>query len=147
MTTQNPPSTIEAKCHCGIVSIIAPRTSEPMYECPCSVCYRWGVMWAYYPMSEAFSHVKISINNVNVDDSTRGKASSSLYSTTRKYSWGKQKIEFHACPRCHGLMYYYPSAEGSYPQMAINARMVLNREQALKGVEITPPHDDDKSEW
>jgi len=39
---------IEASCHCGAVRIEVPSAPETVTSCNCSICRRYGVLWAYY---------------------------------------------------------------------------------------------------
>jgi hypothetical protein len=42
----------KATCHCGRITIALPRSPEELNECRCSLCYRLGALWAYYPRDE-----------------------------------------------------------------------------------------------
>lgn len=48
---------------------------------------------------------------------------------------GGRNVGFHFCETCNGLMYWWPTDEKRIPRMAINARMVMDKE-SLEGVEI-----------
>ena len=39
---------VEASCHCGSVSLEIDSPPEEVTECNCSMCRRYGVLWAYY---------------------------------------------------------------------------------------------------
>ena len=39
-------------CHCGAVRITIPRRPRSVTACNCSICRRYGVLWAYYKASE-----------------------------------------------------------------------------------------------
>lgn len=114
--TNNPTTsaTIKAQCHCAAITLTAPQPSSKLYECPCSVCFRYGVIWAYYPLDQVV---------ITKDDNV----------STQSYAWGKQNIEFHFCARCGGLMYWWPTDAARIPQMAINARM-LGSKEGLEGM-------------
>ncbi|RMX92485.1 hypothetical protein D0867_14568 [Hortaea werneckii] len=107
---------MHATCHCSAITITAKPPTRRMLECQCSVCYRYGAIWAYYPLDEIAIAKKDGID-------------------TRTYAWSKKNIEFHACGNCHCLMYWYPTDPERIKKMAINARMVVERED-LEGVEI-----------
>lgn len=36
-------------CHCGAVSIKVPEPPGTVTDCHCSICRRYGALWAYYP--------------------------------------------------------------------------------------------------
>ncbi|KAI1155712.1 Mss4-like protein [Nemania diffusa] len=42
----------KATCHCGRITVALPRAPEQINECHCSVCYKLGALWAYYPRDE-----------------------------------------------------------------------------------------------
>lgn len=39
---------IQATCHCGLVVLSLSATPTELTECNCSICRRYGVLWAYY---------------------------------------------------------------------------------------------------
>ena len=39
-------------CHCGAVRITIPRRPRSVTACNCSICRRYGVLWAYYKAAE-----------------------------------------------------------------------------------------------
>lgn len=68
---------IEGSCHCGAVRWSFEGTPESATACNCTVCRRYGVLWAYDYEDE---RIKVS-------------------GPTRIYSRGKA-LEFHFCPDC-----------------------------------------------
>jgi hypothetical protein len=68
---------IEGACHCGAVRWRFDRIPESATACNCTVCRRYGVLWAYDYENEAI-HVSGPTHIY-----TRGEA-----------------IEFHFCPTC-----------------------------------------------
>ena len=60
---------IKASCHCGDIVLTAPHKPKELNECQCTICYRYGAVWAYY-----------STNGIKFDN--RPDAS------TKKYIWG-----------------------------------------------------------
>ena len=71
---------IESSCHCGTVKLEIPSAPEEVTDCNCSICRRYGVLWAYY----APAHVRII--------ATEG--------ATAAYRWGDKSLEFHRCQNC-----------------------------------------------
>lgn len=103
-----PDGTIDATCHCGAVTVTAPRTPEYVNECQCSICRRYAAAWAYYPISE----VKLQLNK-------EGTA-------TKQYIWGDRDIAFHFCESCGCVVCWWP-ADASHPEakmVGINSRMM-----------------------
>jgi hypothetical protein len=43
---------IESSCHCGAVKLEIAVAPETVTECNCSICRRYGVLWAYYAPSQ-----------------------------------------------------------------------------------------------
>jgi hypothetical protein len=39
-------------CHCGAVRIEVPRRPRMLTSCNCSICRRYGVLWAYYQAAD-----------------------------------------------------------------------------------------------
>lgn len=37
-----------ATCHCGAVTVEVPRRPRMLTSCNCSICHRYGTLWAYY---------------------------------------------------------------------------------------------------
>ena len=40
---------VSASCHCGSVRLEVDAPPSEVTECNCSLCRRYGVLWAYYP--------------------------------------------------------------------------------------------------
>jgi hypothetical protein len=41
---------IESSCHCGVVKLEIQSAREEVNDCNCSICRRYGALWAYYRM-------------------------------------------------------------------------------------------------
>ena len=39
---------LTASCHCGAIRLEVSRTPRTLTDCNCSVCRRYGALWAYY---------------------------------------------------------------------------------------------------
>ncbi len=94
---------LEAKCHCGNVELKVDRLPETVTQCNCSICFRYGVLWAYYKPEE----VKITFN----------------VEPTKTYSWLKKVIDFHHCPICGCITHYSSTDVTDWECVAINAKM------------------------
>lgn len=100
---------IKATCHCGAISVTAPRTPEHLNECQCTICRRYAAAWAYY-----------SANEVTIEKRSG--------SNTRAYIWGDRDLEFHFCDHCGCVMYWWPigvtaQSPGEH-EMGVNSRMM-----------------------
>ena len=101
-----PDVTIQATCHCGAISVTAPRLPKYINECQCTICRRYGAAWIYYNTQEVVIRKK------------QGSA-------TCKYVWGGKELEFHWCSNCGCIMYWWPvEVPGGGNQMGINSRMM-----------------------
>jgi hypothetical protein len=92
---------IRAACHCGAVTLEIAQAPLEVTECNCSICRRYGVLWAYYSPR----HVTI-----------RGEA-------TDSYSWDDRSIEFHRCRKC-GCVSHWSAVNPRLDRMAVNARLM-----------------------
>jgi len=93
---------IEGACHCGDVRWTYEAPLESATACNCTVCRRYGALWAYgYNGQEVKIHGKSQAY-------VRGKA-----------------IEFHFCPRCGCATHYLGLRhdENGRQKGAVNLRM------------------------
>lgn len=95
---------VEASCHCGSVILAVAATPEAVTDCNCSICRRYGVLWAYYPLAQ-------------VEIVARDGA-------THAYSWGSRSIAFHRCRECGCVTHWTPLTR-SDDRMGVNARLLL----------------------
>lgn len=92
---------VRATCHCGAVELEAPAPAD-ITECNCSICRRYGVLWAYYDPSEVL-HVKEG--------------------STDTYAGDDRSIDFHRCEGC-GCACYWSAVDPEQRRMGINARLM-----------------------
>jgi hypothetical protein len=93
---------IEGACHCGLVHWRFDGIPESATACNCTVCRRYGALWAY-----DFENEGIHVSG-----------------PTRAYIRG-QMIEFHFCPTC-GCVTYWRSQhleDGGRLRIAVNLRL------------------------
>jgi hypothetical protein len=69
---------IESSCHCGGVRHSVNRAPEEAGDCNCTLCRRYGALWAYYSPKD------VQVTN----------------DATDIYMWGDRMIEFHRCKHC-----------------------------------------------
>jgi hypothetical protein len=94
---------ITASCHCGLITLEIAAAPSEVTECNCSICRRYGVLWAYY-----------SPRDVRVE--TRG-------ATTQTYMWDDRSIAFHRCPHC-GCVSHWSPVDPTRDRMGVNARLM-----------------------
>jgi hypothetical protein len=91
--------TAVASCHCGAVTVTADAPPNEVTDCDCSLCRRYGVLWAYYP--------------------TRAVA---VCGPTDRYSRGARSIAFHRCAAC-GCVTHWAPVTREEDRMGVNARL------------------------
>ena len=94
---------IEGSCHCGAVHWRFDGAAESVTSCNCTVCRRYGVLWAYDWEGEGI-HVM---------------------GATRAYIRGDRQLEFHFCPVC-GCVTHWRAIEAGKDgrrRIAVNVRL------------------------
>jgi hypothetical protein len=94
---------VDAQCHCGAVSIVINGELAEVTECNCSICRRYGVLWAYFSPRE-----------VQVKPAT---------GATDTYSWDDRSIEFHRCRQC-GCVTHWQALDPTRDRIGVNARLI-----------------------
>jgi len=115
---------LTATCHCGRVTVTVPTAPARLNECRCSVCYRYGVLWAYYLRRE-------------VDIITTGGAAA-LQRYLRSDAGADGDLAFFRCAECGCVTHWEgiadtPKRTGPDAKMGLNCRMLP--ESAIEGVE------------
>jgi hypothetical protein len=94
---------IEGVCHCG--SVRWHFTGSPKYatSCNCTLCRRWGALWAYGFIDEEFR----------------------ISGVTRTYLRDPKTIEFHFCPECGCVAFWRTPEPGKDGRIygAVNLRL------------------------
>ena len=93
---------VQGSCHCGAVTWQFDGVPDSATTCSCTVCRRYGVMWAYDYQDEG---IRVS-------------------GTTQAYVRGKS-LGFHFCPTCGCVAYWrslQPNDEGRR-RIAVNLRL------------------------
>jgi hypothetical protein len=93
---------IEASCHCGAVRLEIEAAPTEITDCNCSICRRYGVLWAYYRLAE----VRIVAPDA-----------------TESYRWGARRIDFHHCRTC-GCVAHWSAVDPARDRMGVNARLM-----------------------
>ena len=93
---------VTATCHCGAIRVTVPKAPQTITDCNCSICRRYGVLWAYY-----------KADTVQVE--AKPGASES-------YSWGVKELRFVRCADCGCVMYWEGISPGPNSRMGINTR-------------------------
>src|SRR5579859_6262890 len=94
---------IDASCHCGAVRFAVASAPADVNDCGCSICRRYGTLWAYYNPAE----VRFAAGGGPTDI----------------YMWGDRDLEFHRCRTC-GCITHWAAADRTVPRMGVNARLM-----------------------
>ena len=73
-------------CHCGAVTIKLQRPIRKLTRCNCSICRRYGALWAYQQR-------KAICVQADEGDLTA-------------YTWGSGQLEFFHCSKCGCITHY-----------------------------------------
>jgi len=106
-------TTTISSCHCGKLQLEIESPPTTVTDCNCSVCRRYGVLWAYYSPHQ----VRIVSGSTDTD----------------VYVWGDRNIGFHRCKVC-GCVTHWASLDPSRDRMGINARLM--EPAVLAGVRV-----------
>lgn len=94
---------IEGACHCGAVRWGFDGIPESATSCNCTVCRRYGALWAY-----DYENERIRVSGA-----------------TRSYAWGSRSIAFHFCPDCGCVAYWRGTTPNEHGRrrIAVNLRL------------------------
>ncbi len=100
---------VKGSCHCGRVKWIYNSPVESVTACNCTLCRRYGALWAY----------GVSPSEIQVEGPTSA------------YVWGNQLSGFNFCNNCGCLAYYIANKpyEDGQRRVAVNFRMAEDPEQ------------------
>jgi hypothetical protein len=106
---------IEGSCHCGQVRWRFAGVPQSATACNCSVCRRWGALWAY-----DFENEKITVSGA-----------------TQAYLWNRKWIEFHFCPGCACIAWWRAAMPGKdgRRRIAVNLRLASDPD-AVKSIAL-----------
>ena len=105
---------LTVSCHCGKVKLELPRAPRALTQCNCSVCRRYGALWAYFRRR-----------------SVRVRAAPAALAS---YSWRNKVREFRHCRTCGCITHYQQrkkKPDGS-DTLAVNMRNVDQPELIAK---------------
>ena len=75
-------------CHCGAVQMALGHPPAEVTECNCSLCRRYGVLWAYYAETE----ITVLTEPLLTDT----------------YAGNSRHVDFHRCRTCGCLTHWSP---------------------------------------
>ncbi|MFO1015717.1 MAG: hypothetical protein U1E50_18335 [Caulobacteraceae bacterium] len=98
-------------CHCGAVRIEVTPAPDWVLDCNCSICRRYGALWAYAHDRESGKRIAMAL--------TRGA------DNLDTYIWGDRMLGFHRCKTC-GCVTHHTALDKPDQVRAVNARMFFN---------------------
>jgi hypothetical protein len=104
---------LEGSCHCGTVRWRFTAIPESATACNCTICRRYGVLWAY-----DFEGEGIEVSG-----------------PTRAYVRGRD-IEFHFCPTCGCVSFWRAMRADEEGRRRIAVNLRLTEPDAVAGVPI-----------
>ena len=104
---------IESTCECGAVRVEVETAPQTVGDCNCSICRRYGALWAYYPAAQV--HVS---------------------GATTIYLRGDRIVEFHHCAVCRCLTHWSAADKSFVDKMGVNARLMAP--EVLKAAKVVP---------
>lgn len=115
---------LSSTCHCGDVRIEVAHAPQQLTNCNCSLCRRYGGLWAYYRMDE----VRVTGHPEKTDC----------------YIWGDKTLKNIRCRNCGCVTHWEPLEAGPDKRMGVNAR---NFDPALLGGDVTIRCFDGADSW
>jgi hypothetical protein len=94
---------LQALCHCGAVTVRIPRRPRRVTNCDCSICRRYGPLWAYYRRAE----VEVIAEP----------------GATAAYAWGRETLRFVRCATCGCVTHWEPIVAHRGERMGVNVRL------------------------
>jgi hypothetical protein len=93
---------LTATCHCGAISLEVGRAPRALTDCNCSICRRYGTLWAYYNESTVRVYA--------------------VKGALEKYSWGDRQLVFNRCKVCGCITHHQRTRKRSDSTVGVNAR-------------------------
>jgi hypothetical protein len=84
---------LTTSCHCGAVRLEVAKRPRKLTQCNCSICRRYGALWAYYRRKA----VRVV----------------SPRSAMAVYSWGGKRLQFYRCKKCGSVTHHERSRKRS----------------------------------
>lgn len=94
--------TVRASCHCGKTALEVARVPRTLTDCNCSICRRYGALWAYYKAGS----VRLRYRKRDV----------------QAYSWGDRMLRFVRCRTCGCILHHERTRATPEGRIGVNAR-------------------------
>jgi hypothetical protein len=101
---------VRAACHCGSVRITIEPAPVWVLDCNCSICRRYGALWAY-----AWDRIATRALDVTLVQGAEA---------LEAYIWGDRELGFHRCRHC-GCITHHTALDEPDKIRGVNARMFV----------------------
>ena len=137
---------LTGSCHCGRVRVTVPATPAYLNECQCSLCFKYGVRWCYFPKDQVTVEI-VSGDGGTTQHSLADPAAASstplpglaLYIRNDVgYKTEPEHTAFNRCAICGGVAFWirtHPSHVAK-PDGRTGVNSQLFARADLEGVEI-----------
>jgi hypothetical protein len=105
---------IEGVCHCGAVRWTFEGRPEWVTACNCTICRRYGALWAY------------GFDNEGVH----------VFGATAVYARGSKWLGFHFCTRCACVAYWHQTQPGADGRRRVGVNVRLAEPEAVAAIPI-----------
>lgn len=105
---------IEGSCHCGSVRWRFEGMPDGATACNCTICRRYGVLWAYDYEGEG-----ITVSGM-----------------TQSYVWGEKTTSFNFCPACGCVAFWRALATDGSGRRRIAVNLRLGEPDAVAEIPI-----------
>lgn len=102
---------VRAACHCGAVRLTMELAPAWVLDCNCSICRRYGALWAY--AWDRLAEKDLDIRLVQGENAIEA------------YIWGDRWIGFWRCKAC-GCLTHHTALDRPSQIRAVNARMFVD---------------------
>ncbi|NJO37303.1 MAG: GFA family protein [Rhizobiales bacterium] len=106
---------MQGTCHCGSVTWTLDTPPESVTACNCTICRRYGVLWAY--------------GHIDHDIHTSGDTAA-----YRRADGGA--IDFHFCPKCGCVTHYVATRPGDDGRHRTAVNLRLTEPEPIAGLPI-----------
>ncbi len=111
---------MRAVCHCMAVQFEIDAAPPWVLDCNCSICRRYGALWAYYHHG--------------------GLRLASPAEATVAYLWNDRSLAFHHCKTCGCATHLQAVDQADRPILGLNARLILGLDPATHVQQIDNAH-------
>ena len=93
---------LSGTCHCGAIRIEVPEPPQELIDCNCSICRRYGALWAFYGAGtvQVIGHPE----------------------NTTEYVWGQKTIRTLRCRTCGCVTHWEPLHPEPNGKLGVNMR-------------------------